>query len=303
MKWQKRGLVYCPREGLWWARRYAAFPTATMLGTDLVRVYFTSLDEQKFGRGAYVDLNAQNPLEVVSVAETPILDLGPIGDFDDAGVNPFTLASFGGRKLMYYQGWQRTLRAPYGIFTGLAVDTGDGKFRKWARIPVLERTNDEPHIRGAPFVIVENDRLLMWYVSSGQWSERGEHLHYHVSVRHAVSTDGVEWITHPNVCLSPGPGEYAVGRPVVLREAGLYRMWYSIRSFDRPYSIGYAESPDGIQWVRMDGKAGISASRTGWDSEMICYAYVIRLGGQLTMFYNGNRHGETGFGCAVVEKE
>jgi hypothetical protein len=145
--------------------------------------------------------------------------------------------------------------------------------------------------------------LLMWYVSSGQWSQRGEHLHYHVSVRHAVSTDGIQWVTHPDICLSPAPGEYAVGRPVVLRERGLYRMWYSIRSFDRPYAIGYAESSDGIRWVRKDGEAGISASRAGWDSEMICYAYVIRLGGQLTMFYNGNRHGETGFGCAVVEKE
>ena len=303
MKWRKLGLVYCPGEGLWWARHYASFPTAIATGPDLVRVYFTSLDQYNFGRGAYVDLNGRKPTEVVSRSETPILDIGPIGDFDDCGVNPFSVVSFNSQKLMYYQGWQRTVRAPYAIFSGLAIDSGDSQFRKWARIPVLERTNDEPHIRGAPFVIAENDKLSMWYVSSSEWTGRGEHLHYRISVRHAVSTDGIRWITHPHICLSPAPGEYAIGRPVVLKEQGLYRMWYSIRSFHRPYTIGYAESRNGIEWTRMDGEAGISQSDSGWDSEMVCYGYVIRLGGQLTMFYNGNRHGATGFGCAVLEKE
>jgi hypothetical protein len=302
MKWRKLGLVYSPNGEFWWAQQYASFPTAVSHGRDLVRVYFTSLDKDNFGRGAYVDVNARNPTEVVAAVEKPLLDLGSIGDFDDCGVNPFTVASFGGRELMYYQGWQRTFRAPYAIFTGLAINSGNGEFKKWARVPVLERTNDEPHIRGAPFVLADGKRLSMWYVSSSEWSNRGRHLHYRIVVRYASSADGINWLTHPKVCLSPEPGEYAIGRPVVLKENGTYRMWYSIRSFEQPYAIGYAESDDGIEWIRRDAAAGISRSDSGWDSEMVCYAYVIRLGGQLTMFYNGNQHGATGFGCAVLEE-
>jgi hypothetical protein len=34
---------------------------------------------------------------------------------------------------------------------------------------------------------------------------------------------------------------------------------------------------------------------------MICYAAVIDVNGQRLMFHNGNRHGATGFGVAVLE--
>ena len=43
--------------------------------------------------------------------------------------------------------------------------------------------------------------------------------------------------------------------------------------------------------------------RAGWDSKMICYAAVIDVKGQRLMFYNGNRHGESGFGVAVLEQD
>ena len=166
---------------------------------------------------------------------------------------------------------------------------------------MLERTHDEPHIRGAPCVVRDGDRLRLWYTSSRRWSERDGQLHYHVLIRHAVSDDGISWTVDPHVCLEPGPGEYALGRPSVIMEGGLYRMWYSIRKFEHPYAIGYAESRDGIRWTRMDEAAGISRSETGWDSEMICFPNVIRVGDQLLMFYNGNNHGASGFGCAVWE--
>jgi hypothetical protein len=79
-------------------------------------------------------------------------------------------------------------------------------------------------------------------------------------------------------------------------------MWYSIRSHSRPYRIGYAESADGLCWERRDHEAGIEASASGWDSEMICYAAVIDVNGRRLLFYNGNRHGATGFGVAELER-
>ena len=76
-------------------------------------------------------------------------------------------------------------------------------------------------------------------------------------------------------------------------------MWYSIRSNAQPYRIGYAESRDGISWTRIDSDVDVvHRSASGWDSEMVCYPYVVETGGKRLLFYNGNRHGASGFGVA-----
>jgi hypothetical protein len=285
---------------MWWARKYASFPTAERISADVVRVYFTGLDEHQRGRGGYVDLSAWDLTKILSVSSDPVLDIGEIGDFDDSGANPFSVIAYRGRKMMYYQGWQRLARSPYAVFTGLAIsDANSAKFQKAAHTPILERTEEERHMRAAPFVMAESARLQMWYVASSQWRYRDSQLYYNISISHGVSEDGVTWKTLPCIGLETDPErEYAVGRPTVLRDGDLYRMWYSIRAFDRPYAIGYAESQDGVVWERKDDKAGLTRSESGWDSEMICYPFVIRIGDRTVMFYNGNHHGESGFGCA-----
>ena len=81
-------------------------------------------------------------------------------------------------------------------------------------------------------------------------------------------------------------------------------MWYSYRGQPSitTYRIGYAESPDGVHWSRMDEKMhSLDVSEGGWDSEMICYPYVFDHKGKRYMLYNGNGYGKTGFGLAVLE--
>jgi hypothetical protein len=80
-------------------------------------------------------------------------------------------------------------------------------------------------------------------------------------------------------------------------------MWYSIRSTTHPYRLGYAESTDGLHWIRKDDEVGIHTSSSGWDSEMICFPCVIDVAGQRYLFYNGNQHGKTGFGYAILEQD
>ena len=60
---------------------------------------------------------------------------------------------------------------------------------------------------------------------------------------------------------------------------------------------------DGINWERMDEKMNLSISESGWDSEMICYAYLFEHDSKLYMLYNGNGYGKTGIGLAVLEEE
>ncbi|MBW8813998.1 MAG: hypothetical protein JF588_11290 [Caulobacterales bacterium] len=298
MAWRKLGLVYRPPGTAAWALTNAAYPTAEVVAEDRLRIYFTSLDANNFGRGGWLEVDPTDPCRVLELCDGPILDIGDPGDFDDCGANPFSVLTFQGRRLMYYQGWQRGLRTPFAAFTGLAVGDAAGRFTKWARVPILDRTDEEPHIRGAPCVLDCGDHLRMWYVASSRWSEGPAGLHYFVTIRHATSTDGITWTTTPGPCLTPEDDEYAVGRPWVVRDGALFRMWYAIRSLNRPYAIGYAESDDGLTWRRQDDRAGIARSAEGWDSEMICFPNVVDAGGRRLLFYNGNRHGASGFGCA-----
>jgi predicted GH43/DUF377 family glycosyl hydrolase len=102
----------------------------------------------------------------------------------------------------------------------------------------------------------------------------------------------------------------ANARPCVIKEDGIYKMWYCYRGSvdyrtdkEQSYRIGYAESTDGLNWIRKDEEAGIDRSETGWDSAMIEYPYVYEHKGRKYMFYNGNGFGESGFGYAVLEEK
>jgi predicted GH43/DUF377 family glycosyl hydrolase len=299
VKWRKRGHIYAPDGTLWWARKYASFPTVDVLG-DVLRVYFTGLDENEFGRTGYVDLDPDDPTRVLHESPEPVLDLGELGTFDDCGATAFSIVTDGARKLLYYQGWQRAERVPYLLFSGLAADDGGGSgFEKHAPTPVMDRIAGDSFMRASPYVIRQDGAFRMWYVSGRRWVDDRHGLHYEVDIRHATSRDGVRWDADEASCVtSESPDEYGIGRPSVLFEDGSYRMWYAVRSFSKPYRIGYAESSDGVSWTRRDSVVGIERSEQGWDSDMICYPQVVRVGDRLLMFYNGNQHGSTGFGYA-----
>lgn len=305
MKWRKLGRVWAPDGSLWWARSYALLPTVEVVSDELLRVYFASLDHDKYGRVGFLDLDARDPLLVLAVHEDPVLDMGPLGTFDDSGVNPSCVVSSGGQRTLYYIGWQRCSRVPYMLFAGLAVWNEDrGVFCRQQETPVLDRTISEPFSRAAPFVLPVSGGFRAWYWSCVGWTEGPEGVHYNNVIRTATSTDGRVWDAETAVCLEPlGGDEYSLGRPWVIREAHGYRMWFSARSFGRRYVVGYAESRDGIVWTRRDDLVGISASATGWDSEMICYPCVVNVLDRRYLFYNGNRHGSTGFGVAVQEQD
>lgn len=301
MKWHKGGLVYAPAGNLWWAKSYATIPTVDVLNDDIIRVYFAALDANQFGRIGYVDLDAKDPRHVIYETTEPVLDIGELGSFDDCGVNPSCVITVGPQKYLYYIGWQRAERVPYMLFCGLAI--GDGKsFQRYAHIPILDRSLQEPYTRSATTIIAESDSLRMWYVSALGWISLEKRLYPTYVIRHAQSTDGVHWNSEGNICIDfISDDEFGFGRPWVLKDGSLYKMWYSIRSRTLPYRLGYAESKDGLNWERKDNEIGLVRSDSGWDSEMVCYPCVVDINNKRYMFYNGNRHGSTGFGYAILE--
>lgn len=64
---------------------------------------------------------------------------------------------------------------------------------------------------------------------------------------------------------------------------------------------GYAESKNELTWERKDIDVGIYVFSSDWDSEMICYPFVLEHKGEKYMLYNG--YGKTGFELAVLDSE
>lgn len=301
--WKKLGLIYAPSGEHSWAQSHALLPTPYLLDDNRLRVYFASLDKHKFGRIGYVDLDAHNPLHILTISSVPVLDLGPLGAFDDSGVTPSCILAVNGELFLYYIGWQRTELVPYMLFTGLAVSRNRGNsFERIYPTPVLDRTSAEPYSRGAPFVkMTPEGQFVAYYWSCRHWSSHGGFLHYNNDIRRTKSKDGIHWNEEGIVCIQPNwSDEYSVGRPWIVENEEHFEMWYSSRSTSRPYRLGLAYSADGITWERKDENVGLMPSTTGWDSDMVCYPSVITLHGRTFMFYNGNNHGATGFGCAEL---
>ena len=302
MTWKKKGLIFAPDGSKQWARGYAHMPTAEIIDNRFIRVYFSGLDKYNYGRISYVDLDIDNPKNVLYIHDTPILDIGENGTFDDCGVVPSSVININNKKYLYYVGFQRTEKVPYMLFSGLAIES-EGEFEKYSKTPILDRTSEEPFSRSAPYILYNEGIYKMWYWSCINWSIENKGIHYNNVIRYAESSDGIYWVINNNICIEPNwNDEYSVGRPCVIYEDKLYKMWYSIRSKSKGYFIGYAESVDGIQWIRRDNCVGIEVSDEGWDSQIICYPNVLTINGVKHMFYNGNQHGKTGFGYAVLEE-
>jgi hypothetical protein len=304
-RWEKLGLVYVAQGEQSWAQTRAYLPASVVVSEDRIRVFVAFLDSDMVGRIGFVDVATENPTTVLAVSEQPALDVGDVGMFDDAGVNPLSVFGHQGRLWMYYVGWQRSWRAPYLLFTGLAYsDDGGLTFERHARVPVLDRTNQEPMLRSGTFVTPRpGGGFRAWYVTGDRWIDSQGKRRPAYEMRYIESPDGVSWPARGTPCLRPAePDEYGFGRPFVLEGDGYLRMWYSIRTHSRGYRLGYAESADGLVWERRDGEVGIDVSAQGWDSGMIHCGWLQSTTRATYLFYNGNRYGATGFGVAALRR-
>lgn len=277
---------------------YAMIPTVLELGGDLYRVFFSGRDKNNRSHIGAFDISLNNPFKVLNVTQEPLLAPGELGCFDDSGVSPSWAVRHGNKIYLYYIGWNLRSSVRMGLVAGLAVSDDDGKtFKRFSRGPLLERTDQEPFaILTGPCVLKDKDIWKMWYVSGTGWVNPDLPTY---NIKYAESKDGVHWTRNAQVCIALWPDEHALARPCVLQERGLFKMWYSFKGEN--YRIGYAESYDGLSWTRKDEEAGIGISLTGWDNQMIEYAYVFNHNEKKYMFYNGNNYGMNGIGLATRE--
>lgn len=302
-RFHRLGLLIEPRPELWWMSSHAMVPTLQPLGRSHMRVYFSGRDEKNRSQIGYAIIDLDRAMHdpsraVVKLCDEPALSIGELGAFDDNGVTPSCIIDDGARLRLYYIGWNRGATVRMLLFGGLALSVdGGSSFQRWSRAPILERTEREPFFNTAPYVVRTETGYRVYYVSCVGWVH-ADLPRYHI--RSAESDDGLTWRRDGHVCIDfTDASENALARPVVLRDGPVWRMWFAHKG--TAYRMGYAESLDGLTWVRDDSYAGLDVSADGFDSDMVEYAAVIRHRDRYFMFYNGNDYGRGGIGLAVED--
>jgi len=301
MAWNKLGLIIEPDPEISWMSHYTGPSFVDIKDHNVIEILVTGRDSNNVSRVGKVKVNKDNPLEIISIEGEPLFDIGELGTFDESGVSYPWLVKFDNQIYMYYVGWVAGGRTRFQNATGLCCSVDNGKvYNRVSKAPILPRTNAEPIATGSVCVLKENDLWRMWYTAFDRWemTKGGVAQHYY-NIKYAESNDGINWRRDGQVAIDfLGESEHTIGKPMVLKGKDKYEMWYSYRGGSDLYRIGYADSADGINWIRKDANVGINVSESGWDSEMIEYAFVFECNNNRYMVYNGNNFGKSGLGLA-----
>ena len=208
---------------------HAANPVAEHLEADVFRVYFSCRDAQQRSHIAFVDIELESPFKVLRIAEEPLLGPGEVGTFDDSGVSLSCIKLINATKYLYYLGWNLGVTVPWRNSIGLAVyDPGTATFQRFSKAPLLDRHDVDPFSISYPFVLEDDGIFRMWYGSNLRWGKEQKDMAH--LIKYAESDDALHWTRTGIIALHfKNDGEYAMSRPCVIKEDGVYKMWYSYR--------------------------------------------------------------------------
>ncbi len=309
MNWIKKGLIFQVNKNYDWMQTHTQVPLVDDIGDGRLRIYFGTRDNNNRTSTTYIEVEADNPKNILYIHNEPILTFGNLGSFDENGIMPSWIITHNKKKYFYYLGWNKGSSVNYRLANGLAVSEDNGKsFKKISDGPIMDRNIVDPYSVSNQSILIENGVWKMWYMSFVKWEIVNGVTEPYYLIKYGESIDGITWETKGQICINfLSPDECGISRPCVIREDGLYKMWYSYRGIENyrtnkksSYRIGYAESDDGLHWKRKDNQVGIDVSKEGWDAEMIAYPYVYNHKGKKYIFYNGNGFGKSGFGYAVM---
>lgn len=297
----KKGLIYGPSGKSAWAKHSALQPTPYHLDDTTIRIFTGFRDNDGVSRVGFVDVSADNPGNVISVSQTPSLDIGPDGAFDENGVVPCAILVFENRLYLYYAGYQLGQKVRFCAYSGLAVSDDHGvTFKRLSNVPVTDRTNDAMYFRVIHSIMNNDGIFKVWYGAGSAYDVGANKTLPRYNVQMMESKSLSEFPKQGQVVVETKDDEYRVGRPYVFKNNDQFIMFYGTGSEAVPYRLGYATSSDSHRWQRKDDLL-IKGSSETWDSEMMAYPAVVTKNGVSYLFYNGNDYGRDGFGYAVIE--
>lgn len=302
--WEKRGCILKPDAAVPWLAINAGpcFARLHPKYQNIAQLYVSGRDVDNRSCIGLVTFDLDEE-KVLDIAEKSVLSLGEKGAFDENGTSYPYIVTHEGQDYLYYTGWIQGIHVRWYNDLGLAVSADGQRFERLSRSPLPLRNNEDFIGIGSSCIIKQGKRWLMWYTRFDRWgSKPGEYEHYY-NIKHAVSDNGITWqqvSSRPCIDFADST-EYAIAKPCVIALGDYFVMWYSYRGkFYRP---GMAVSQNGVHWERLDNRVGIDVSDTGWDSEMLCYPFILQRENDLFMFYNGNGYGATGLGMARTDRD
>lgn len=134
-------------------------------------------------------------------------------------------------------------------------------------------------------VLHDEENYKLWYSSSTEVAQSDT-----LQIGYATSADGISWIRHPEPVLSKGSSSDWDGKwvesPCVIKENGVYRMWYSGVSNSGHFGIGLATSTDGVHWEKYAGNPVLShGGSTDIDGLGVYAPSVAKIGNKYWTFY------------------
>ena len=309
--WEKKGHIFAPDNHYPWMFSHAQCPFPLQFD-NFVRVYFATRESYNGDMcrafGGFVDLDKET-FNIVNISSKPLMELGGVGEFDEFGSMPISVVRHSGIYFLYYVGWTRGFSVPYDWEIGLATSTDGETFTKVGMGPLMGPTLHEPYLNSTPVVYKYSETdWHMFYHTGVQWLRDGDKLESQYIIKHATSSDGLNWERNNRQLIPFKVESECQTTPAIMKIDDKYHMFFCYRhgldfryTKDRAYRIGYACSEDLITWERDDSQAGIDVSESGWDSEMIEYPHIANINGKFVMFYCGNHFGKAGFGYAELK--
>jgi predicted GH43/DUF377 family glycosyl hydrolase len=211
-------------------------------------------------------------------------------DWDGLSINVPTVISATGKYHMWYSGRGFSFQY-YTHQSGLGyAESADGK--DWdvsPANPILRPGQSgkwDDYYRGQVAVIYDEGQYKMWYSggrTSGAWQ-----------TGYATSADGLDWSIYAgNPVLHSGAAgswdEQESDGPTVIKDGAGYKMWYHACNADYSVcSIGYATSPDGIDWTKFAGNPVLESTPGTWDASGLLWPRVVKNGATYEMWYYCN---------------
>jgi hypothetical protein len=307
--WRRQGLIVSVKAGhaLW--QSHAQMPTVLPLSDRLWRVYFGVRDRDNRSRIFAVDLDPGDNMRIVAEHFEPLLELGPIGAFDHAGMVPATAVIVDGQIRLYYGALFLRRDVPGQATIGLAVSDDGLRFRRAFAGPVHGLGPFDPFFSSVPTVLKTADGYRMWYVGGTQWRDvNGETILFN-DIRTTHSSDGMLWDVRSETAIAARlPAEVGLARPWVMETRKGRRLWisrrgeihrkggegaYHLASFGADEQGVFSDPAEPLVFEK-------PANADDFDSWMQCYACVMPYGRDLVMLYNGNDFGRGGFGWALM---
>lgn len=213
-----------------------------------------------------------------------------------------------GQYQMWYSGQMRPYRENGRSVIGLAVSE-DGIHWKRKAEPVM--TPDQSWEQQAimcPHVLYDEEekQYKMWYAAGCN--------HEPDAIGYAVSDDGIDWKKYlKNPVLNPNPQhlweQHKVVAPCVIKADGWFYMFYVGHLHEERAQVGLARSRNGITgWEKHPENPLICPTEGEWDSVAVYKPFVLKVGNQWMMWYNGAAYEESVWvfeqiGLAVLDRD